>query len=78
MFTTLNPLEAISERDTDLLLLEELSVSKSFRKWFVKTFLNDEIEEHIGVWYSVHQKDLGESDLIFIYKSNNQKVGVLI
>ena len=32
--TDIQPLEAVAERDIDLLLIEELNVDSSFRSWF--------------------------------------------
>lgn len=61
---------SIAEHDIDLLVLEELSVSDEFRKWFSsKVFGYQLFQKKIGTWHSVSDAQLGESDLIFIFEA---------
>lgn len=72
-------LESVSERDIDLLLLEELEVSESFQQWFLKA-LNQkclEVCHVIGVWHSITHPQLGESDLI-IKTSSTEDMSIAI
>lgn len=71
---------SVAERDIDLLLLEELSVSERFRQWFShRASVNAEYQSKGGVWHSVVDASLGESDLIFVYASTSgQRVAILI
>lgn len=65
----LNTYLSISERDVDLLILEELIVSDSFANWFVSAALGQPIElSTVGAWHSVSDPLLGESDLVYVYK----------
>jgi len=70
-----NFIEAIQERDIDLLLLEEFYSSESFRKWFLqKTVgLDSKSGRFIGTWHSVSHSDLGESDLIVKFSGANNE-----
>lgn len=70
----------VAERDIDLLLLEELSVSEEFREWFSSRVLDScEYQSSVGVWHSVVDASLGESDLIFVYSSKSGgRVAILI
>jgi len=72
------PIEAIQERDIDLLLLEELNVNTDFSKWFVNELAIDKLTESEGAWRSISEVGLGETDIIFIYKSYAKKIFVLI
>ncbi|MFZ1320015.1 MAG: hypothetical protein WAT71_00520 [Ignavibacteria bacterium] len=76
------PVEAIRERDIDMLLLEELKCSKEFRDWYIQRTIGQIglNGKHVllGVWQSLRQVDLGESDLAFIIKMNNEKILFLI
>ncbi|OGO76779.1 MAG: PD-(D/E)XK nuclease superfamily protein [Chromatiales bacterium RIFOXYA1_FULL_46_5] len=68
----LNTYLCISERDVDLLILEEFIVSDSFSNWFVSTVLGQSIEcSTVGAWHSVSDPLFGESDLVYIYKLNS-------
>ena len=65
----LNKIESVTERDIDLLLLEEFNVSPEFSSWFhSKVISNASVPEIIGAWHSVSDSVLGESDLIVIYQ----------
>jgi hypothetical protein len=74
-----NFIEAISERDIDLLLLEELIVNDDFFAWFIGKVSDYKVIERLGVWHSVTDKRFGESDLALIFQTtDNEKVGLLI
>ncbi len=65
----LNQIEAVTERDIDLLLLEELNVSEDFASWFYTTIIQSVDAPGIsGAWHSVSDPQLGESDLIAVYE----------
>lgn len=66
----LNTYLNISERDVDLLLLEELLVSEPFAIWFVSAIKQQPSSiTIIGAWHSVSDALLGESDLIIKFTS---------
>ncbi|WP_264877410.1 hypothetical protein [Vibrio agarivorans] len=68
----INTLQSVSERDIDLLVLEELNVSPSFADWFVCRVREELIKTNtIGAWHSVVDPVLGESDLVYIYQSED-------
>lgn len=68
----INFLESVTERDVDLLILEELSVSEQFRKMFsTVVFCKTVYKAYIGAWHSVCSDNLGESDLLFIFEAMN-------
>lgn len=71
-----NKLEAVTERDIDLLLLEELNVSNDFAAWFYSMVVknNDKVSAK-GAWHSVTDSALGESDIVVIYEN---KLAILI
>jgi hypothetical protein len=62
---TINFIEAVSERDIDLLLLEEFTVNAGFRAWFVETAV-DKLSgaSFIGAFHSISDARLGESDIV--------------
>jgi len=68
----LNTFSSVTERDIDLVLLEELNVSERFANWLVTrvTGIPSQLQP-IGAWHSVSDSVLGESDLIFIYESDD-------
>ena len=70
-----NILRSITERDIDLLILEDLHVSDEFREWFVKKCYSElqRIFEFVGAWHSVSHIHLGESDLVIIVRDNKKK-----
>lgn len=71
MFDSLK-IEAVTERDIDLLVLEELTVSESFRTWFAAQALKGKTySSNIGAWHSVTAAGLGESDLIFMLRTRD-------
>lgn len=61
----INTYLSITERDVDLLLLEEFLVSEPFANWFVSEATGHPLSiKLIGAWHSVSDALLGESDLI--------------
>jgi len=66
----INRIKSVSERDIDILLLEEFNSNPEFGSWFLSTlFPNKEESECMGAWHSVTDSKLGESDLIILYES---------
>lgn len=67
----INKIESITERDIDLLLLEEFNVSEEFTNWFY-TYItgNYNTLKCKGAWHSIVDAEYGESDLIVIYENN--------
>ena len=64
-------IEAVSERDIDLLLLEELNVSESFSSWFYRKIIKQDNTPKIkGAWHSISDAEFGESDLIALYEND--------
>lgn len=72
-------IEAVSERDIDLLILEELTVSQEFAQFFINEVgLKNELKSW-EVYHSVTESDLGESDLILLCNnSDGQRNAILI
>ncbi len=71
---------SIAERDIDLLIMEELSVSNEFREWFSSRVFGEPIyQSEIGAWHSVSDAQLGESDLIFLFEAvDGPRTAILI
>jgi hypothetical protein len=68
MWTSTNFVESITERDIDLLILEELVCSQDFRVWFLRSVLGvDDGTAFLGALHSV-SNELGESDLVIGFK----------
>jgi hypothetical protein len=68
----LNVVASVTERDIDFLVLEELQVSHEFRDWFsARVFERPVLKSHVGVWHSVVDPELGESDLIFVFDAED-------
>ena len=63
-------IEAVAERDIDLILLEELHVSEGFRSWFLsQTFDQGAPSGSVfEVAHSVRHPTLGESDIVGIFE----------
>jgi hypothetical protein len=63
-------LEAVTERDIDMLLFEELTANSFFAQWFVKKVRPEmEIEPaSTSIWHSLTDPELRESDLVLIVK----------
>ncbi len=62
-------LEAVTERDIDLLLLEEIHASDDFRRWLRERAFGDEGTEiqFINAWHSVSDPVAGETDLLVLF-----------
>jgi len=71
---------SIAERDIDLLVLEELSVSDEFREWFSSRVFGEPIfQSKIGAWHSVSDAQLGESDIVFLFEAiDGPRTAILI
>lgn len=76
----INFIASVAERDIDLVVLEELSVSEEFREWMAARVLGEPAyKEDIGSWHSVVDSEHGESDLVFIFISQfGKRIAVLI
>lgn len=67
MFDT-HILEAVAERDIDVLILEELNVSPEFAQWFyLENHLPPSMRNETKAFHSVSDAELGESDMIVLY-----------
>ncbi len=77
-FSDIIPVEAIRERDADLLILEELKCNNDFRRWFLEKTIEIEDFNFIGAWHSLHQAELGESDLTFEINHSNKRMIFLL
>jgi len=62
-------LEAVTERDIDMLLFEELTANSFFAQWFVKKVRPEMEPDSISIWHSLTDPELGESDLVLIVKA---------
>ena len=74
-------LEAVAERDIDLLFIEELNVSKSFRSWLYGMVweTNNHDLPFLGAWHSLTHPEYGESDIAAIFKDlEGRKAAILI
>jgi hypothetical protein len=78
MDSTILPIESIQERDIDLLLLEELTTDNSFCEWFVRELNLPFLTQTNGAWRSISNFGLGETDILFSYKSVEKKIFILI
>ena len=72
------PVEAIRERDIDLILLEELTVNSDFREWFINNLDLPTNTSWLGVWRSITDFGLGETDILLSYYSGQRKILVLV
>ena len=74
------PLESVTERDIDLLILEELSADASFRKAFLRHLTPAFAGGHtfLGAWHSVTDPSLGESDLLMLIEHEGRRRAYLI
>jgi hypothetical protein len=65
-------LEAVAERDIDLLVLEELTVSREFAEWFfLENNLALPIQNSARAFHSVSDAELGESDIVVLYENGH-------
>ena len=71
---------SIAERDIDLWVMEELSVSIEFREWFSSRVFGEPIyQSEIGAWHSVSDAQLGESDIVFLFEAvDGPRTAILI
>lgn len=70
---------SITERDIDLLVLEEFHVNPGFTAWFARQCLPSvQTIEFIGAWHSLVDSVYGESDLTLIVKADNCAAAILI
>jgi hypothetical protein len=63
-------IEAVQERDMDLLLLEELIVSAEFRGWIVEQITGEKIKEFMGAWHSICDSK-SEFDIVVLFLSES-------
>ncbi len=69
----------VTERDIDLILLEELSVSNSFRQWFADSaYGGGAYQDAIGTWHSLVDASLGESDIVFVFSTTTGRRAALL
>jgi len=78
MNVELLPIESIRERDIDLLLLEEFACNDKFCAWFANESGLPPFIEKIGIWRSINDFGLGETDLLLTYVSQSGKIMLLI
>ena len=77
----INFIETVTERDIDLLILEEIHVSPVLCNWLVDIVVGKEKlpVTFVGAWHSLSLPGLGESDIVFKYRSlDNQERAILI
>jgi hypothetical protein len=73
------PLEAVSERDVDLLLLEELHVSQRFAQWFVSRVFSADVTGDLHLARHSVSDATGESDLEVVFvDAGGRRLGVLL
>ena len=70
--------EAIQERDIDLIILEELNVNNNFCEWIINEMNFPRLIENIGAWRSISDFGLGETDILFSYNSKDKRIYILI
>jgi hypothetical protein len=74
-------LEVVTERDMDLLVLEELNVCPDFAVWWIDQVTHGQSDSPIAVtaYHSVSHAVLGESDLVLTYEnSRSERHAILI
>lgn len=71
-------LEAVIERDVDLLILEELLAQSGFATWFSDQCHIPAGATFINAWHSVSHENDGESDLVALYETAGKRILVLI
>lgn len=75
------PLEAVTERDLDLLVLEEAHSSEPFLQWLAAATFGKDIGvvSLIGAWHSVSDAALGETDLLILFQDHaNRRCAILL
>lgn len=78
MENSILPVEAIQERDLDLLLLEELTADATFAEWIIRELQLPALTAVNGAWKSMSHIGLGETDILFSYISDEKKIFLLI
>lgn len=80
MALDINFIASVTERDIDLVVMEELSVNNEFRDWFATRAYGAPIfGDAIGAWHSVSDSSLGETDILFVFSSESgQRIALLI
>ena len=70
----------VSERDMDLLFLEEFAVNKDFRDLFIQQIQDFDLNGHeiVSEELSFVDAALGESDLTIVLENKGHKVALLI
>ena len=79
--TDIQSLEAVAERDIDLLLIEELTVDSSFRSWLYGLVWETSGQDltFLGSWHSLTHPDYGESDVVVLAEGEEgRKLAILI
>lgn len=69
--------EAVTERDMDFLIMEEISCSQDFANIFL-TKVGKENAKLISSAHSRRRKYYGESDLVFVFEYNGKRHAILI
>jgi hypothetical protein len=69
-------LATVTERDVDMLLMEEFHISDDFVAWFCSKIGLDGTS-FAGAWHSVSDTD-GETDLLLRVLKNGRRIGILI
>lgn len=72
-------LEAVTERDIDVLLMEEFESGSGFLEWFIGATASWSTSglDLLGVWHSVSNEH-GESDLLVLTHRDNERLALLI
>jgi hypothetical protein len=71
-------IEAVTERDVDLLILEELLSKTGFTEWLASRTGMSAGSNFINAWHSVSLESDGESDLLVMFASNGQRCLLMI
>jgi len=67
-----NIVEAVTERDIDMLILEELNVSTELGNWFyTMNRLPHPVPNISKAYHSISDVQLGESDLVLLYANSH-------
>jgi PD-(D/E)XK nuclease superfamily len=69
-------LASVTERDIDLLLMEEFHINDDFVTWFCGELVLHNVQP-AGAWHSISDTD-GESDLLLRVRKDGRRIGILI
>lgn len=71
---------SVAERDMDLVLVEEFAVNDEFCDWFTSRLYRKPVfTSSIGAWHSVTDAALGETDVLYMFKSDDDgRIALLI